>query len=210
MECPTALSYSPPHIAAYALTVEPKTTLAHWVKNNTVVELPEEKVQEQYQYLVKHLQTAGYSNYEFSNFGKPNFYAVNNSNYWKGKPYLGIGPSAHSFDGEKQRSWNVSNNTQYVKAIQKGELPLTTETLSTKERFNEYIMTGLRTEWGVSLDHIKKHFGALFVAYLEAQAPTHIKRNHLFWDGDVLRIPQNARFLSDGIAADLFMVELGS
>ena len=204
----TALSYTPPHIAAYALTVEPKTTLAHWVKNKTITELPEQDVQAQYNYLVEELQKAGYANYEFSNFGKPNYYAVNNSNYWKGKPYLGIGPSAHSYDGAFKRSWNISQNTKYVSAIQAGELPLTTETLSTKDRFNEYLMTGLRTEWGVDIHYVKTTFGLTFASYLEQQAESHLKHQNLFWDGDTLRIPQKARFLSDGIAADLFLVEL--
>ena len=204
----TALSYSPPHIAAYALTVEPKTTLAHRVKNGTITELQEETVQAQYNYLVEQLQKAGYANYEFSNFGKPGYYAINNSNYWKGKPYLGIGPSAHSYDGNFQRSWNIAQNTKYLKAIQAGELPLTTETLSTKDRFNEYLMTGLRTEWGVDIHYVKTTFGLTFASYLEQQAESHLKRQNLFWDGDTLRIPQKARFLSDGIAADLFLVEL--
>lgn len=204
----TALSYTPPHIAAYALTVEPKTTLAHWVKNKTVTELPEEAVQAQYNYLVEELQKVGYANYEFSNFGKPGYYAVNNSNYWKGKPYLGIGPSAHSYDGNFLRSWNIAQNTKYVNAILAGELPLTTENLSTKDRFNEYIMTGLRTEWGVDTNYISSAFGPTYAAYLEQQVAPHLELQHLFWDGDTLRIPQKARFLSDGIAADLFLVEL--
>jgi len=203
-----ALSYNPPHISAYALTVEPKTVLAHRVKNNLVRLLDDEMVQAQYDDLVHTLTNRGFRNYEFSNFAQAGYYAINNSSYWQGKPYMGIGPSAHSYDGAFLRSWNVSNTTKYIQAIEENRLPQETETLTRKDRFNEYIMTGLRTEWGVSLQQVNREFGSQYGEYLEKQAEQQIQAHRLFWDGDILRIPVKARFLSDGIAAELFLVNL--
>jgi len=201
-----ALQYKPMHLSAYALTEEPKTVLAHQVKTGEVILLEEELVKAQFDHLVQRLTQQGYNHYEVSNFGKPNYYAVNNSNYWKGKAYLGIGPGAHSFDGINTRSWNVSNNPLYMKQIQEGLLPQESETLSQKDLFNEYIMTGLRTQWGVSLHAIKKRFGPHFAAYLEEQVTPQLVLQNVFWDGDILKISQHARFLSDGIASDLFLL----
>jgi oxygen-independent coproporphyrinogen-3 oxidase len=201
-----ALSFKPPHLSCYALTVEPKTKLAYQVKNNEVIPVPEEQVEEQYRFLVHKMEELGYVNYEFSNFGKPHFYSVNNQNYWKGKPYLGIGPSAHSYDGKCTRKWNVSSNLLYLKAIEKGELPLEQEHLSTKDLYNEYIMTGLRTLEGVSLLHIKKTFGNRYALYLEAQVQRHLENRYFFWDGDFIKISKKGKFLTDGLAADLFIV----
>jgi len=202
------LAFQPPHISAYALTVEPKTVLHRWVKTDQIQLLDDEQVQQQYDHLVQRLESEGYHNYEFSNFGKQGFYAVNNSNYWKGLPYIGIGPSAHSYDGASQRSWNVANNAKYIQALEKNRLPLEKETLTPKDRYNEYIMIGLRTEWGVSKGFIETQFGPIYARYLEEQAEKQIAANYLYWDGDILRIPVKARFLSDGIAAELFMLHL--
>ncbi|MDA8947935.1 radical SAM family heme chaperone HemW [Flavobacteriaceae bacterium] len=202
----TALSYNPPHISSYALTVEEKTVLYHQVKKNEVILLPEEAVEEQYHFMVQKLEQLGYVNYEFSNFGKPNFFSVNNQNYWKGKPYLGIGPSAHSFDGKHIRRWNVSNNQLYLKSIKEGQLPFEEEQLTQKDRYNEYLMTGLRTINGVSLLHVQETFGKRYALYLEEQAARHLSEQNFFWDGDHLKISASAKFLTDGLAADLFIV----
>ncbi|MDA9015789.1 radical SAM family heme chaperone HemW [Flavobacteriaceae bacterium] len=201
-----ALSYNPPHISSYALTVEEKTVLYHQVKKNEVILLPEEAVEEQYHFMVQKLEQLGYVNYEFSNFGKPNFFSVNNQNYWKGKPYLGIGPSAHSFDGKHIRRWNVSNNQLYLKSIKEGQLPFEEEQLTQKDRYNEYLMTGLRTINGVSLLHVQETFGKRYALYLEEQAARHLSEQNFFWDGDHLKISASAKFLTDGLAADLFIV----
>ena len=178
-----ALSYNPPHISAYALTVEPKTVLAHRVKNNLISLLDDELVQAQYDDLVYTLTNRGFRNYEFSNFAQAGYYAVNNSSYWQGKPYMGIGPSAHSYDGAFLRSWNISSTTKYIQAIEENRLPQETETLTRKDRFNEYIMTGLRTEWGVSLQQVNREFGPQYGEYLEKQAEQQIQAHRLFWDG---------------------------
>jgi len=201
------LTYTPPHLSTYALTVEAKTVLAHQVKNNEVELLDEQLVKSQYDWMVKRLEEANYENYEFSNFSKPGFNSINNSNYWKGKAYVGIGPAAHSFDGKRKRSWNLSNNIQYVESIKEGVLPSHYENLKLHEVFNEYLMTGLRTSWGVSLEKINQSFGSHYSQYLEKQVENHLAEQRLYWDGDTLRVSKSAKFLSDGIASDLFMLK---
>ena len=202
----TALSFTPPHVSSYALTVEPKTALDHQVKKGEVLLLPEEAVHEHYQLMIQKMEDKGYVNYEFSNFGKPSFFSVNNQNYWKGKPYLGIGPAAHSYDGKSIRKWNVSNNQLYLKAIEGGKPALEQEELAVKDRYNEYLMTGLRTIEGISLEFVKSTFGLRYAMYLEEQAARHLEGQHFYWDGDHLKISKSAKFLTDGLAADLFMV----
>ena len=201
-----ALSQNPPHISAYALTVEEKTVLHHKVKEKKIDLLDDDYVKQQYDILLKTLEKEGYINYEFSNFGKQNYFSINNQNYWIGKPYIGLGPSAHSYDGKYLRTWNVSNNHNYAKSIMSGVLDLKIEKLSTKDLYNEYLMTALRTLEGVSLAHIKKSFGKRYTLYLEDQVKRHLKYRNLFWDGDYLKVAKKAKFLTDGIAADLFLV----
>ena len=201
-----ALSYNPPHISAYALTVEEKTVLHHKVKEKKIDLLDDDYVKQQYDILLKTLEKEGYINYEFSNFGKQNYFSINNQNYWIGKPYIGLGPSAHSYDGKYLRTWNVSNNHNYARSIMSGVLDLKIEKLSTKDLYNEYLMTALRTLEGVSLAHIKKSFGKRYTLYLEDQVKRHLKYRNLFWDGDYLKVAKKAKFLTDGIAADLFLV----
>ena len=202
----TALGFNPPHISAYALTVEEKTALYHNVKKGEVVLLPEEAVEKQYQLMVQKLESLGYINYEFSNFGKPEFFSRNNQNYWQGKSYVGIGPAAHSFDGKNIRKWNVSNNQLYINSIKEGKLPFKEEQLTLKDRYNEYLMTGLRTTHGISLLYVQETFGDRYGMYLEEQAARHLSENYFFWDGDHLKVSAKAKFLTDGLASDLFMV----
>ena len=202
----TALGFNPPHISAYALTVEEKTALYHNVKKGEVVLLSEEAVEKQYQLMVQKLESLGYINYEFSNFGKPEFFSRNNQNYWQGKSYVGIGPAAHSFDGKNIRKWNVSNNQLYINSIKEGKLPFKEEQLTLKDRYNEYLMTGLRTTHGISLLYVQENFGDRYGMYLEEQAARHLSENYFFWDGDHLKVSAKAKFLTDGLASDLFMV----
>ena len=199
-------SFNPPHISSYALTVEPKTVLFRQVDKGDIKLLDEEAVQLQYDLLTSRLEKEAYINYEFSNFGKIGFHSVNNSNYWNGKPYLGIGPSAHSYDGHRVRSWNISNNLKYLKSIENGCLSQRKEVLKDHEVFNEYVMIGLRTD-GVKIKRINESFGSNYGLYLEKQAKNHLLDRRLFWDGDVLKVSRQARFLSDGIASDLFMLK---
>tara|TARA_R110002020_G_scaffold66032_14_gene173921 strand:- start:464 stop:1627 length:1164 start_codon:yes stop_codon:yes gene_type:complete len=202
-----ALNLNVPHLSCYALTVEPKTALKKFIEKGIVPPVDEEAAKEHYEILLSETEKAGLENYEFSNFGKPGFHSRNNSAYWEGKPYLGIGPSAHSYDG-KFRSWNVANNTKYIKSIEAGELPSEQEFLSKEDKYNEYIMTGLRTKKGVSLERIENEFGKEYSAYLSKQAETALKNELLILEDNKLKISKKGKFLSDGIAADLFLVNL--
>ena len=154
----TALSYKVPHISSYALTVEPKTALRKMIDAGSVKEPIDEEAQQHFELLIAELESKGFVHYEISNFGKPNFFSKNNTAYWLGKKYIGIGPSAHSFDGFT-RSWNVANNTFYINSVEIGDRQFEAETLSPTDRYNEYVMTGLRTIWGIDLERIALEFG---------------------------------------------------
>ena len=203
----TALSFQPSHISSYALTVEPKTVLAKQVKEQQVQLLPEEMTVQQFDYLVETLTEKGYNHYELSSFAFPGFRSVNNTSYWQGKPYLGIGPSAHSYY-QNQRSWNLSNNKLYINKLNAGDLPLEREQLTKIDRYNEFVMTGLRTAEGVALHDIQQQFGDKFAQLFEEQVEKHLMVQHLYWDGDVVKVTKKAKFLVDGIASDLFLLNL--
>lgn len=202
-----ALAFDIPHISSYALTVEPKTALKKFIEKGIVEDVDDEQAQEQFYILVKRLEEEGFVNYEISNFGKPGFFSQNNTAYWQGKKYIGIGPSAHSFDGFK-RGWNIRNNSKYIAALKNGIQPIEFETLSSRDRYNERVMTGLRTIWGVSMTALKNDFGKKYTDYLEQGALKFVEQGLLYFDGDVLLVSKKGRFLTDGIAADLFMVNL--
>jgi len=204
-----ALSFNIPHISAYALTVEPKTALAHFINEGKMPHVDDEQAESQFHLLVERLNENDFVNYEISNFGKKGFFSKNNTAYWQGKPYLGIGPSAHSFDG-RNRGWNVRNNSKYMTSLEKNILPITYEVLSERDRYNEYIMTGLRTIWGVSLEKIQKEFGPTYAEYLMVHSEKYVQEHLLFWDKEVLLTTKKGKFLADGIASDLFMINLVS
>ncbi|MCB4799091.1 radical SAM family heme chaperone HemW [Neotamlana laminarinivorans] len=205
-----AFSFGVNHISSYALTVEPKTALDTFIEKGKYPPIDEDLALKHFNHLVEKTTEKGFVHYEISNFGKPNFFSKHNTSYWLGKSYLGIGPSAHSFYNN-QRSWNVSNNAKYIKSIQNKELPLSTENLTKQDAFNEYVMTGLRTIWGVSFNKIKAEFGDGFLQHLK-------KNSNKFIVEDLLRISTNSnnesvlvttkkgKFLVDGIAAELFMI----
>jgi len=195
-----------PHISSYALTVEPKTALKKMIETGKVQPVDEERSKAHFEILLATLEEAGFVNYEFSNFGKPGYFSQNNTAYWLGKPYLGIGPSAHSFDGE-HRSWNVNNNTKYIKSIQQQIVPAEVEELSVIDRYNEYVMTRLRTQFGVNLQEIKNLFGEKLALYFEKEARVFFEKELLKEEDDKILITKKGKFLSDGIAADLFYVE---
>jgi oxygen-independent coproporphyrinogen III oxidase len=207
-----ALSFGVPHISSYALTVEPKTALHSFIQKGIIPQPDDEVAQEHFQILVDKLSENGFIHYELSNFGKENYFSKNNSSYWLGKKYIGIGPSAHSYDG-KNRGWNVSNNSLYIKSIQENKLPIEMETLTKTDRYNEYIMTGLRTIWGVSLNRIEREFGKTYLDYLLNQSKKHIDEALLEFVKSsevetVLKTTKKGKFLSDGIASDLFLLNL--
>src|SRR5690606_10624341 len=202
----TALSFGIPHISSYALTVEAKTALHKLISTGEIAAPNDESASEHFQILVELLESAGFVHYELSNFGKPGYFSRNNSAYWLGEKYLGIGPSAHSYDGVS-RSWNIANNILYLKAIEDGNLPSEKEILTKADRYNEYIMTGLRTIWGVSLARIEREFGEDFLEYLEAQSETFLNEGLLVAEEGVLKTSAKGKFLADGIASDLFRVD---
>ncbi|MCX2678798.1 radical SAM family heme chaperone HemW [Galbibacter sp. EGI 63066] len=203
----TALAFNIPHISSYALTVEPKTALAKFIEKGVVDPVDDALAQEHFNILVSELGKNDFIHYELSNFGKEGFFSRNNSAYWLGKKYLGIGPSAHSYDG-KTRSWNIANNTRYMKSIEQESLPRETETLSAKDRYNEYIMTGLRTIWGVSLDKIESDFGCAYTDKLLTSAQKFIDQDFLSISTKTLKTTPKGKFLTDGIASDLFILNL--
>jgi oxygen-independent coproporphyrinogen-3 oxidase len=203
----TALSFGIPHISSYALTVEPKTALNKLIQTGKIAKPKDEVAEAHFQILVETLEANGFIHYELSNLGKENYFSKNNSAYWLGKKYLGIGPSAHSYDGIS-RSWNVSNNSIYLKSLDENKLPNETEILSGTDRYNEYIMTGLRTIWGVSLDRIEKEFGNSYLEYLQKQSQKFLNDDLLFIENNILKPTQKGKFLTDGIASDLFYLNL--
>ena len=203
----TALSFGVPHISSYALTVEPKTALKKLIQTGKISEPKDEVAQEHFQILVDTLHENEFIHYELSNFGKENYFSKNNSAYWLGKKYLGIGPSAHSYDGVS-RSWNIANNSIYLKEIQEEKLPSEVEILSHEDRYNEYIMTGLRTIWGVSLNRIENEFGEMFLKYLLKQAEKFFSDGLLSINDNILKTTRKGKFLADGIASDLFLINL--
>ena len=203
----TALSFGIPHISSYALTVEPKTALSKLIQTGKIAEPQDEAASNHFMILVETLQKNGFIHYELSNFGKENYFSKNNSAYWLGKKYIGIGPSAHSYDGEK-RGWNIANNSLYLKSIQNNELPIETEILTISDRYNEYIMTGLRTIWGVSLERIENEFGLEYLNYLKKQSEKFLNDDLLSIENNILKPTPKGKFLTDGIASDLFYLNL--
>ncbi|OIQ21727.1 MAG: coproporphyrinogen III oxidase [Flavobacterium sp. MedPE-SWcel] len=200
-----ALSFGVPHISSYALTVEPKTALHTFVKKGMISQPSDEAAQEQFLLLVDQLEANDFVHYELSNFGKQGYFSQNNTAYWLGKKYLGIGPSAHSYNGVN-RSWNIANNALYLKAIQNNELALEEEELTVTDRYNEYIMTGLRTIWGVSVTRVQQDFGSLYHDYLIKEMASFIDKELLSFEDGIVKTTRKGKFLADGIASDLFYV----
>jgi oxygen-independent coproporphyrinogen-3 oxidase len=206
----TAFDFGVPHISSYALTVEEKTALNHFIKKGKIPPLDESSALDQFNMLIEETENQGFAHYEISNFGKPAYFSKHNISYWLGEKYIGIGPSSHSFNGF-ERSWNIANNAKYIKALLQNELPCEQEELSVKNRFNEYVMTGLRTIWGVSFQKIENDFGANYMNQLNENAQPFIDKGLLeikvnSHKGNTLVTTKKGKFLADGIASDLFMI----
>lgn len=201
-----ALLLDIPHISSYALTVEPKTALENFIKTGKIPPVDEALAKAHFELLQSKLKAQGFINYEFSNFGKPGFFSQNNMGYWLGKPYLGIGPGAHSY-GNGQRSWNLAHNIKYIRALLQNKRPFDYEKLTSKDAYNEFVMTRLRTMWGIPLKEVQQRFGSLFAHYLLEQASAHLAASRLILRDEHLIIGSTAKFLTDGIAADLFWVD---
>lgn len=202
----TVFDFGINHISSYSLTVEPNTVLDSFIKKGKYPPLNEELAKQHFDILVSETAKNGFVHYEISNFGKPDFFSKHNTSYWRQKKYIGIGPSAHSFT-KTHRSWNVANNAKYIKSILENKLPNEVEKLSKEDLFNEYVMTGLRTIWGVSLDKIKNDFGETYIDYLENQSKKYIDEELLYIENQILKTTQKGKFLADGIASDLFIID---
>ncbi len=193
------------HISSYALTVETKTALYQFIKKGKIKPLDEELAFSHFEILLEETSKNNFIQYETSNFAKEGFFSKHNTSYWLGKEYLGIGPSAHSFNG-KQRSWNVKNNIKYINTLEKGIIPQEIEILSNNDLFNETIMIGLRTIWGISIPIIEKQFGIIKKDYLLNKIQKHIDNKTLIIKNNSIIATQKGKFLIDGIASDLFLV----
>ena len=195
-----------PHVSSYALTVEPKTALEKWIENGKIRSPEETEQNQEFYYMKDFMKDNGFDHYEISNFGKPGFHSKHNSAYWKSEPYLGIGPSAHSYNGHLERSWNIANNPIYIKNLNQNILPKEKEILTEKDKFNEMIMIGLRTIWGVDLNRINQNFSSEVIDYLNQETKSKIESGILEIENNYLKIPEKHWFLADGIASDLFIV----
>lgn len=200
-----AIALSPQHISSYSLTIEEKTVFGKWTKQGKMKPVDDDVAARQLALLIDILERSNYEQYEVSNFSKPGFQSRHNSNYWKNRIYLGVGPSAHSYNGES-RQYNVSNNSMYLRSIQQEKVPSTVEVLSREDKINEYLLTSLRTSWGADLkilreeyswDIINKNWD--YVQSLQTKGLIEIEDN-------ILRLTRQGRFLADKIASDLFVI----
>lgn len=199
----TAISYGIPHLSCYALTVEEKTPLRKHIAQKKKPGIETDKQAQQFLQLMHWLSEAGYEHYEVSNFAKPGYRSHHNSSYWQGVPYLGLGPSAHSYNGAS-RQWNIANNQQYIQSINSNVLPVETEILTDVQKLNEYLMIALRTKEGVDLAHVEAAWGAEKVEALLKRAARYIDSNCLLKTANKLQLTNDGMLLADGIAAHLF------
>jgi putative oxygen-independent coproporphyrinogen III oxidase len=194
-----------PHIACYALTVEPKTALQKMIALKKKADVCSEDQARQFSLLMRWLRKAGYEHYEISNFAWPGFRSRHNSSYWQGKSYYGFGPSAHSFDGNK-RSWNIANNTRYINALRKNEVPSETEYLSYQDKVNEYIMISLRTIEGLDLQFVQNQFSVAERIRIEKTIQPYLKSKLMKGINEAVVLTDKGKLFADGIAADLFII----
>jgi len=201
----TAIALNIPHLSCYALTVEPKTALEKMIATHKLQEVDPEKQGRHFELLMQWAKEAGYEHYEISNFARPGLRSRHNSSYWHGEPYIGLGPSAHSFNGHS-RQWNVANNALYLKSIQQGIVPFEVEELTPSQQLNEYVMTSLRTMEGLSLAHVKQQWGMPAKARIEKDAAQFLQNGKMLLLDGRLVLTQQGKLFADGIAAELFNV----
>ena len=198
----TILALQMPHLSCYALTVEPKTPLDKLIRQHKVQAVDPEKQASQFLLLIQWLETAGYEHYEISNFSKPGMRSRHNTSYWQGKKYLGLGPSAHSYNGN-ERQWNIANNQQYITSIQQNTIPAEKEVLTKTQKLNEYIMTALRTKEGIDLDFLFSQYNVSTASFLN-RIDKYIQTNKVIRNKKNLQLTRDGKLFADGIAADLF------
>jgi oxygen-independent coproporphyrinogen-3 oxidase len=201
----TLIQYKVNHISCYALTVEEKTALFSMIAKKQIEDIDTTKQARQFEIMVDALTAAGFEHYEISNFAMPNSRSKHNSNYWNQVPYLGLGPAAHSFNGD-QRQWNIANNSLYFQSIKNNLVPFELENLSLDQKFNEYMMISLRKSEGFSTHYIKDVFGEKYEAYMMSVAPKYIALGQLEPTEKGYTLTKEAKFFADGIASDFFWV----
>jgi len=199
----TAVRLNIAHLSCYALTVEPKTALDTMIQQHKKESVDPEKQARHFELLMQWSKEAGFEHYEISNFAQPGFRSRHNSSYWQGKSYLGLGPSAHSFNG-KEREWNISNNALYLKSIEQGVVPSEKETLTPTQQLNEYVMTSLRTVEGISIPYITEQWGTDIASAIKKDAAIFLAEGSMTASADNLMLTAKGKLLADGIAAELF------
>lgn len=199
-----ALALPVQHLSCYCLTVEPKTALGHFVKKKFVQMPGEEISSQQFLTLIKMASDAGFEQYEISNLSKPGYISQHNSSYWKGVHYLGVGPSAHSFNGFS-REWNVSNNALYIKSVNENNRQSEMEVLTPENRFNEYIMVSLRTVWGIDINYVQENFGKEHAENLLKDAKEYIEGGTLVLTNHHLLLTEAGKLIADRMASELFI-----
>lgn len=192
-----------PHISAYSLTVEKKTALDVFIRKGKVAPVDEEQAARQFDLLCALTAQHGYEHYEISNFGKKGYFSKHNLGYWSGEPYLGMGPSAHSFK-PGMRQWNVAHTGKYIDSLKLGKIPAQQEILTEEQQYNEYVMTALRTMWGIDEKHVKNKFGARYHESMMRSAQKYLKNGKLVHSSGRLKVTPSGKFFADGIASDLF------
>ncbi len=193
-----------PHISAYSLTVEPKTPLDVFIKKGKQENIDDEQSNEQFLILMEQMKSNDFIHYEISNFCKTSYESKHNSNYWKMKKYLGFGPSAHSYNLDS-RQWNIASITQYISLISNKRQQFEKEQLSLEQKYNEYVMTSLRTIWGCDLDIISDKFGGKFKTHFENNAQTFLQNSQIIKDNNKMFLSDKAKLFADGIAGSLFV-----
>ncbi|MCE9539394.1 MAG: radical SAM family heme chaperone HemW [Bacteroidetes bacterium] len=202
----TAFDLEVKHISSYCLTVEPKTALAHLVKEGKIKNVDEQQSADQFEIMLEEMGKNNFVQYEISNFCKDNFFSRHNSNYWLKELYLGLGPSAHSYNGNSRQS-NISNNALYIQALEKNTIPFEEEILSTSQRYNEYVLTSLRTMWGTDLKYIADHFGNDYLVYCLREAEKYIGTDEIKNEKNKLFLTDKGKLFADKIAGNLFFID---
>ncbi len=201
-----AMALQVPHISAYCLTIEPQTVFGKWLKNKRIAPIDDEFAAEQFQILRDTLREHGYEQYEISNFARPGRHSQHNSSYWLQHPYLGVGPSAHSYDGLRRRQYNRSNNPQYVAALQQGLIPAEIENLTEQDLVNEYVLTSLRTHWGTDVERIRQ-LSETGLSVIEAALSALQQNGWIRREGSMLFLTETGKLFADRVAEELFWVE---
>jgi oxygen-independent coproporphyrinogen-3 oxidase len=199
-----ALSLNVPHLSAYHLTVEPNTALDVLIRKNKYPQPKEAEGIEHSLMLMQQMQANGYEHYEISNYALPGKYSVHNTNYWRQKSYLGLGPSAHSFD-LNSRQWNVASTTKYIEALQQGKILFEKEEISNTDQYNEFVMLGLRTQWGIDIKELQSKFGQEKTQYFQKQIQKYLSQEKLVFENGIYRLSNQGKIFADGIAGDLFI-----